>query len=284
MRRSIKIGLSSGLLYVIALFGFSLHLAGQTSSELETIATRTAERVTKTHQQHIFVAGLLNCQLDMELCTQFEDTLRAKLEKMAPGVQFAQRESVINQLTSRGFIAFDAYIPDVLKSVAPLAGVESLVTDTLQWQPDGYELTSEVYDVVHRKKLDQFRAKIARTVPDSRGEPLVFTDPDTRASVIIFRGKQSRPPAVEYPACDRCPDPSYTPEARAHRVEGRVLMLATITEQGIADHIAVINGLQDGLTDKAVEAVRGWHFKPAIGKDGKPFAARMPIEVTFLLQ
>ena len=284
MRRSIKIGLSSGLLIVIALFGFSLRLAGQTPSELETIATRTAERVIKTHQQHIFVAGLLNCQLDMELCTLFEDTLRAKLEKMVPSVQFAQRESVISQLTSRGFIAFDAYIPDVLKSVAPLAGVESLVTVTLQWQPDGYELTSEVYDVAHRKRLDQFRAKIAHTVPDSMGEPLVFTDPDTRASVIIFRGKQSRSPAVEYPACDRCPDPSYTPEARAHRVQGRVLMLATITEQGIADSIGVINGLQDGLTDKAVEAVRGWHFKPAIGKDGKPFATRMPIEVTFLLQ
>jgi outer membrane biosynthesis protein TonB len=32
-----------------------------------------------------------------------------------------------------------------------------------------------------------------------------------------------------------------------------------------------------------VEAVRTWQFKPAIGKDGKPIATRVPIEVTFRL-
>jgi hypothetical protein len=33
-----------------------------------------------------------------------------------------------------------------------------------------------------------------------------------------------------------------------------------------------------------VEAVQGWQFKPAIGKDGKPFATRVPIEVTFRMR
>jgi TonB family protein len=61
-------------------------------------------------------------------------------------------------------------------------------------------------------------------------------------------------------------------------------MLVTVSDQGIADHLGIIDGLEDGLTDQALEAVRSWHFKPAIGKDGKPFATRMPIEVTFRLQ
>jgi hypothetical protein len=30
--------------------------------------------------------------------------------------------------------------------------------------------------------------------------------------------------------------------------------------------------------------VRTWRFSPATGKDGKPFATRMPIEVNFRLQ
>jgi len=89
---------------------------------------------------------------------------------------------------------------------------------------------------------------------------------------------------VEYPACLRCPDPSFTPEARADRIHGRVLLLATVTEQGLADHIGVLEGLADGLTEQALEAVGNWRFKPAIGKDGKPFATRMPVEVTFRLQ
>jgi TonB family protein len=283
MNRSRLASLSSTVLCATALCLFSLPVSGQTPAEIENLAARTAERAAKTHQLHIFVAGLQECQLEVEDCTLFEASIRADLEKMIPGVHFVKRESVINILEGRGFLAFDAFIPNVLKAVAQQAGADILVTETLQWQRDGYDLTSEVYDVVQHKKLEQFKARIARPVPDSGGEPLVFTDPESRASVILLRGKQVRPPFIGYPACDKCPDPSYTPKARADRIQGHVLILVTVTEQGIADHIGVIDGLEDGLTEQAVEAVRSWHFKPATGKDGKPFATRVPLEVTFRL-
>jgi TonB family protein len=284
MMRSLMMAISSGVLCGAALCLFSLPASGQTPAEINALASRTAERVAKTHQQHIFVAGLQECRLDAEVCTMFETSVRADLEKMIPGVRFIKRESVINILEGRGFLALDAYMPDVLKAVATSAGADILVTDTLLWQSDGYELTSEVYDAIQAKKLEQFRAKIASPVPDSGGEPLVFKDQESGASIIIFRGKQTSPPIVEYPACLRCPDPSFTPEARADRIHGRVLLLATVTEQGLADHIGVLEGLADGLTEQALEAVGNWRFKPAIGKDGKPFATRMPVEVTFRLQ
>jgi TonB family protein len=167
--------------------------------------------------------------------------------------------------------------------VATSAGADILVTDSLEWQSDGYDFTSEVYDAVQGKKLDLFRTKIARPEADPASEPLVYKDPESGASMIIFRGKQPRAPVVESPVCDRCPNPSYTPEAQADRIQGRVLLQVTITEQGAVDQVGVIDGLAGGLTDQALEAVRNWHFKPAIGKDGKPFAARMPLEVTFRL-
>jgi TonB family protein len=141
-----------------------------------------------------------------------------------------------------------------------------------------------VYDIVHHEQLDGISAEIVRAVPESGREPLVFTDPDSRTSMIIVGGRPSRSPDFQYPTCERCPDASYTRDARAHRVQGRVVLLATITEKGRTDGVVVVSGLSDGLTDRAVEAVRSWHFKPAIGKDGKPFATRVPIEVTFRLQ
>jgi TonB family protein len=283
MNRSRLASLSSTVLSATALCLFSLPVSGQTPAEIEGLATRTAERVMKTHQQHIFVAGLTGCQLDAEDCALFEASLRATLEKMAPGVHFVKRENVINILEGRGFIAIDAYFPDVLKAVASSAGADVLVTDTLEWQSDGYELTGEVYDELQGKKLDEFRAKIVRPVPDSGGEPMVFTDPESGVSLMIPRGKQSRHPVVEQLLCARCPDPTYTPEARADRIQGRVLLLATVTEQGVAEHIGIISGLGDGLTDQALEAARNWRFKPAIGKDGKSVAVRVPIEITFRL-
>jgi TonB family protein len=284
MTRSLAMAFFSGILCAAALCMFSISAFGQTPAEIESLANRAAERVAKTHRQHILVAGLQGCRLDLEVCTAFEAPLRSILEKRISGVHFVKRENIINILEGRGFIAVDAYVPDVLKAVATSAGADILVTDTLEWQSDGYELASEIYDAVQGRRLDQFRVKITRPVSDSAGEPLVFKDAESGASVIIFRGKQLHPPLVEYPQCDRCPNPSYTPEARADRIQGRVLMLATVSEQGIADHLGVIDGLEDGLNDQALEAVRGWHFKPAIGKDGKPFATRMPIEVTFRLQ
>jgi TonB family protein len=284
MTRSLAIALSSGVLCAFALCLFCLPVSGQTPAEIATLATRTAERVAKTHQLHLFVAGLQECRLDPEVCTLFEMSLRADLEKIIPGVRFIKRESVINILEGRGFIALDAYFPDVLKAVATSAGADILVTGTLQWQSDGYEMTSEVYDAVQGKKLEQFRAMIPRAVPDSGGEPLVFKDPESGASMIIPRGKQPRTPLVGYPACEKCPDAPYTPEARSNRIQGRVLLLLTVTEQGATDQIGVIDGLGDGLTEQALQAVQSWHFKPAIGKDGKPFATRMPVEVTFRLK
>ena len=284
MARSRTIALSAGILCAIASCIFSLPVSGQTPAEIEALASRTAERVTKTHQQHVFLAGLQECRLDLEVCAMFETSLHADLEKMIPGVRFIKRESVINILQGRGFLALDAYLPDVLKAVATSAGADILVTDALLWQSDGYDLTSEVYDAVQAKKLEQFRTRVARAIADSGGEPLVFKDPESGVSIIIFRGKPSRTPVVTYPACDKCPDPSYTPEARADRLHGRVLLLVTVTEQGIADQIGILDGLGDGLTEHALEAVRRWQFKPAIGKDGKPFATRMPIEVNFRLQ
>jgi TonB family protein len=276
--------LSSGVLCAAALCFFPLPVSGQAPAEMEALASRTAERVSKTHQQHVFVAGLQECRLDPDVCTLFETSVRSDLEKMIPGVRFTKRESVINILKGRGFLALDAFMPDVLRAVATSAGADILVSDTLLWQSDSYEITSEVYDAVQGKKLEQFRAKIARSVPDSGGEPLVFTDPESGVSVIIPRGKQYRSPGLENPACEKCPDASYTPEARADRIHGRVLLLATVTEQGVPDQIGVLDGLGDGLTDQALEAVRNWRFKPAIGKDGNPFPARIPVEVIFRLQ
>lgn len=282
--RSLAMAISSGVLCGAMLCFLPLPVSGQTPAEINALASRTAERVAKTHQQHIFLAGLQECRLDAEVCTMFETSVRADLEQMIPGVRFVKLESVINILEGRGFLALDTYMPDVLKAVATSAGADILVTDTLLWQSDGYELTSEVYDAVQAKKLEQFRAKVAHPVPDYGGEPLVFKDQESGASIIISRGKQTSPPVVEYPACLNCPDPSFTPEARADRIHGRVLLLATVTEQGLVDHIGIIEGLADGLTEQALEAVGNWRFKPAIGKDGKPFATRMPVEVTFRLQ
>jgi TonB family protein len=59
--------------------------------------------------------------------------------------------------------------------------------------------------------------------------------------------------------------------------------MVVIQADGRATDIHVSQGLGLGLDEKAIEAVRAWRFKPALGPDGRPAAVRMPIEVTFRL-
>lgn len=62
-----------------------------------------------------------------------------------------------------------------------------------------------------------------------------------------------------------------------------VNLIAIITADGKASDIHVVKGLGMGLDEKAIEAVRTWRFKPALGPDGRPAPVRQLIEVTFHL-
>jgi len=88
---------------------------------------------------------------------------------------------------------------------------------------------------------------------------------------------------VGYPSCAYCPDPKYSEEARKAKYQGTVVLQAIITADGRAIEIQVVKGPGLGLEEKAVEAVKQWRFKPAMGPGGKPVPVVVPIEVTFRL-
>jgi protein TonB len=88
---------------------------------------------------------------------------------------------------------------------------------------------------------------------------------------------------VGVPVCLYCPIPQYSDEARKAKYQGTVVLQVTITTDGKAINISVVKSPGLGLEEKAVEAVKGWKFKPAVGPSGKPVATIVPIEVTFRL-
>jgi periplasmic protein TonB len=88
---------------------------------------------------------------------------------------------------------------------------------------------------------------------------------------------------VGIPVCLYCPIPQYSDEARKAKYQGTVVLQVTITTDGRAINISVVKGPGLGLEEKAIEAVKGWKFKPAVGPGGKPVATIVPIEVTFRL-
>ncbi|HUC42281.1 MAG TPA: energy transducer TonB, partial [Candidatus Micrarchaeaceae archaeon] len=83
--------------------------------------------------------------------------------------------------------------------------------------------------------------------------------------------------------CLYCPSPPFSDEAVKAKYQGVVYVSVVITPDGRATDIHVSKGLGLGLDEKAVEAVRSWRFKPALGPDGRPAAVATTIEVQFRL-
>lgn len=76
-------------------------------------------------------------------------------------------------------------------------------------------------------------------------------------------------------------EPDYPPLAKAARIQGKVLLKATISKDGDVTAVNVVSG-HPMLIPSAVEAVKKWHYKPFL-VDGQAAIVRTEIEVPFSL-
>jgi TonB family protein len=78
-------------------------------------------------------------------------------------------------------------------------------------------------------------------------------------------------------------EPGYTDEARDAKIQGTVVLAIEVDAEGNVASARVIRGLEPGLDQKAVEALRQWKFDPATRK-GKPVRVQAKVEVNFKLK
>jgi TonB family protein len=88
---------------------------------------------------------------------------------------------------------------------------------------------------------------------------------------------------VGHPSCIYCPNPQYSSEAQKAKLEGIVILHVVIDADGRATQIRVFKSLGSGLDEEAIEAVKGWRFKPATDADGRPVPVFTPLVLTFRL-
>ena len=78
------------------------------------------------------------------------------------------------------------------------------------------------------------------------------------------------------------PEPSYTKEARAAKLQGTVVLWIIVGADGAVTDAKVVEPFDKGLDENAVQAVKTWKFKPAV-KAGKPVMCREMVEISFKL-
>lgn len=78
------------------------------------------------------------------------------------------------------------------------------------------------------------------------------------------------------------PEPSYTESARQHATRGAVVLKAVFTSTGGVRDVQVVSGLPNGLTEKALAAVKQIRFVPAM-KNGQFVSVYLQLEYNFNL-
>lgn len=152
--------------------------------------------------------------------------------------------------------------------------VEAVLTGKLEDNPDGYLLSVSARNVsdgkvlldsaqilAHSKVLDSLAATDADT-----------TDAETKAGIG----------GTGIPKCNYAPVPVFPDGARKAKISAAVVILgAVVTPDGRITNIRVLKDPGYGFALRAAEALSEWHCKPALDKDKKPVAVRVPIEITF---
>jgi protein TonB len=85
---------------------------------------------------------------------------------------------------------------------------------------------------------------------------------------------------IDRPQVIKRVQPLYTERARRIRLQGTVILQATIDEQGNVIDVQVVKGLPMGLDDEAVRAVRQWRFTPGMLR-GRPVKVYFNLTVLF---
>jgi len=94
--------------------------------------------------------------------------------------------------------------------------------------------------------------------------------------------KKKAAPAAVPVSIQSKPKPVYTPEARALKIEGEVLLKVIFTADGKVHVLDVVRGLGHGLDESAQKAAQGIRFTPAT-QDGKPVDSKATLHVVFKL-
>jgi TonB family protein len=113
---------------------------------------------------------------------------------------------------------------------------------------------------------------------DGAGEQPTSNSETAQSNPSIFSGKD----VARKVSVITKPEPRYTEEARKNQVTGTVVLRAVFSSSGAITNIHAVSGLENGLTERAIEAARQLRFIPAI-KDGRFVSMWIELQYNFNL-
>jgi TonB family protein len=266
LRNSLRILL---LLLFAACFA-SRSTASSAVVDLDDLAARLSSEISAAGIKSVAVIDFVGADgKNLELGWYLADKLSDGLIIKSPGMEVKDR----SKLQQSNLTSAPSTSPDVLKQVAAASGADALVVGTIAISTDKYLIVVTALRVSDGSAV----ATASQSLPHSRLLDLLTPAGANAAAINAVRAGVS---GVGVPACAYCPAPAYLGATRLTQ-PATVELMVTISVAGTAEKISVIKSPGYTLTERAVETVSEWKFRPAPGKDGTPVPVAVPIDVTF---
>jgi TonB family protein len=257
----------------------------QPPAEVQELANRVATNISKlTAKRKVLVLDFRGPEkLWLPFSAWLADQFSVALERVDDGLEITPRSELAAAIAERHLPAKDMFDDKTAEGLAKSLGADAIVIGSFVAFGDGLSIGITY--------LTTAGNSWASAPPTQNVHGKIQLNPEIAAHLGApldsFRPKDGVYGAGEagfgYPSCVRCPRASYPPAASTRRIQGRVVLEATITADGRAIHVKVKESLDSSLDEAAMDAVRTWKLKPATDPDGKAIPVRQTIEVTFHL-
>jgi len=257
-------------LVILVAFVFCGLSHAATPVDLDSLAEKLAPEIDKSGIKSVAVVDFVSADgtttdLGWYLANKLADGIAIK----SPATLVIDR----TKLQQLGFASAPSVSAEDLKRIGTASNADAIASGRIEITSEKYLITVTLLKAADASTL----ASVTHSLPHSRMLDLLSPAGD---HALAAKPARAGVMGVGVPACLYCPVPANTAQWRSNQPQN-VILQVVISIAGTAEKISVVRSPGYFLSERAVEAVSDWKFRPAPGEDGKPTTVIVPIEVTF---
>ncbi len=263
-------------------------LPREAQEQMDSLASRVAEQIRQSKidpaYPKILVIDFSNASDKQfsKLGTLLADDLARSLSGYASGFQVQDRKAFSEYLKQNWMGLDDLQSEAVCLTLARSMGGAGVVRGTIETDANQELRISLHIDGIGSDWSGDAQFSMTEALQQLLKEPATSF---ARSPEAIPSEPGIHQPGVDgasLPVCVFCPSPDYTDLAREAKYRGTVELSLIVTKEGAVNSVLVLKGAPFALTQKAIDAVQKWKFKPSKFQ-GQSVPVRVPVDIEFQL-